>query len=219
MNSFNQVVTNGNFSCALANNGQIYCWGLILNSDNGFVGSIGNSTDSSANLPTLVTVPNGVTSFSQLSTNSNFSCALAINGNAYCWGYGFNGQIGNGDNANVNMPTPVALPIGVNSFSTLSTNANFACAIANTGIVYCWGDGSSNGQIGNGANVSVNVPTAVVMPSGVTSFGYISTNASFSCAIAASGDNAGSTYCWGIGASGQIGNGANNNVNVPTLVQ
>ncbi len=214
VNSFNQVVTNGNFSCALANNGQIYCWGLILNSDNGFVGSIGNSTDSSANLPTPVTVPNGVTSFSQLSTNSNFSCALAINGNAYCWGYGFNGQIGNGDNANVNMPTPVALPIGVNSFSTLSTNANFACAIANTGIVYCWGDGSSNGQIGSGANVSVNVPTAVVMPSGVTSFTAISTNSNFSCALA----NTGAAYCWGSGGSGQIGNGDNLDVNVPTLV-
>ncbi len=214
VNSFNQVVTNGNFSCALANNGQIYCWGLISDSDTGFVGSIGNSTDSSANLPTQVTVPNGVTSFSQLSTNSNFSCALASNGNAYCWGYGGNGQIGNGDNANVNMPTPVTRPIGVTSFSILSTNANFACAIANTGIVYCWGDGSLNGQIGNGANAIVNVPTAVEMPDGVTSFTSISTNSNFSCALA----NTGAAYCWGSGGSGQIGNGDNLDVNVPTAV-
>ena len=43
----------------------------------------------------------------------------------------------------------------------------------------------------------------------------VSSGEESSCAIAS--DN--KAYCWGWGDSGQIGNGANNNVNVPTLVQ
>ena len=210
--SFTTVSTNTEFSCAIANNGKVYCWGT------GIYAQIGNGASTNVNVPTSVVMPSGVESFSALSTNSKFTCAIANNGKIYCWGIGANGRIGNGTNNDVNVPTSVTMPNGVESFTAISTNANFSCAIANTGTIYCWGKGTS-GQIGNGVNSNVNVPTAVTMPSGVTSFGYISTNTSFSCAIAASGDNAGNTYCWGYGSDGQIGNGANNNVNVPTLVQ
>ncbi|TXI97501.1 MAG: hypothetical protein E6Q32_11615 [Neisseriales bacterium] len=206
--SFSALSTNSKFTCAIANNGKIYCWGIGAN------GRIGNGTNNDVNVPTSVTMP----SFTAISTNANFSCAIANTGTIYCCGKGTSGQIGNGANSNVNVPTAVTMPNGVTSFTAVSTNPNFSCALANTGKVYCWGLGT-DGQIGNGADSNVNVPTAVTMPSGVTSFGYISTNTSFSCAIAASGDNAGNTYCWGYGSDGQIGNGANNNVNVPTLVQ
>ena len=105
-------------------------------------------------------------------------------------------------------------------FPAVSTNSNFSCELsdANSSNISCWGDGT-NGQIGNGANTDiVNIPTSVTMPSGVDSFSAVSTNGSVSCAIAGSGDNAGKVYCWGLGDSGQIGNGANSSVNIPTSV-
>ena len=223
VNSFSQVSTNSNFSCALAgsgtNAGKVYCWGV------GTSGQIGNGASSSVNVPTQATMPSGVDGFSQVSTNSSFSCALAgigeSVGKVYCWGNGTNGQIGNGANSTVNVPTSVTMPSGVNSFSQVSTNSSFSCAIAgsgtNAGKVYCWGAGT-NGRIGNGANSSVNVPTLVTTPSGVDSFSQVSTNTSFSCALAGSGVNAGRVYCWGGGTGGQIGNGASSDVNVPTSV-
>ena len=111
------------------------------------------------------------------------------------------------------------MPTDVTTFGTVSTNSSFSCAIAsqgtNAGKIYCWGLGTS-GQIGNGANSKVNVPTSVIMPTDVTAFGAVSTNANFSCAIASQGNSAGKIYCWGLGTNGQIGNGANSNVNVPT---
>ena len=223
VNSFSQVSTNSNFSCALAgsgtNAGKVYCWGV------GTSGQIGNGASSSVNVPTQATMPSGVDGFSQVSTNSSFSCALAgigeSVGKVYCWGNGTNGQIGNGANSTVNVPTSVTMPSGVDGFSQVSTNSSFSCALAdsgtNAGKVYCWGVGT-NGQIGNGANSNVNVPTSVTMPSGVDGFSQVSTNTNFSCAIAGSGTNAGKVYCWGIGTSGQIGNGATSSVNVPTSV-
>lgn len=210
--SFRSIASGVQTNCAIANTGTVYCWGFGAN------GEIGNGANNNVNVPTAVTMPAGVTSFSSVSINYNFSCAVANTGVVYCWGYGGYGQIGNGASVTVNVPTAVTMPAGVTNFSAAWVNAGSSCALANTGVVYCWGTGT-NGQIGNGADSNVNVPTAVTMPSGVTSFGYVSTNALFSCAIAASGTNAGSTYCWGNGTSGQIGNGANNDVNVPTLVQ
>lgn len=205
--SFSAVVTTSSFSCAIANNGQIYCWGAGTN------GQIGNSSTSNVNIPTAITTPNGVSSFSLISLGTDFSCAIANTGKIYCWGLGTTGQIGNGASSTVNLPTGVTMPNGVTSFKSISTNGASSCALANTGVVYCWGRGTS-GQIGNGANLTVNIPTAVTMPSGVTSFSSISTNATLSCALA----NTGIVYCWGAGSNGRIGNGANNNVNIPTAV-
>ncbi|TXI94339.1 MAG: hypothetical protein E6Q33_00705 [Neisseriales bacterium] len=221
--AFNQVSTNSNFSCAIASSGEsagrVYCWGI------GGSGQIGNGATSNVNIPTSVIMPSGVTAFSQISTNSTFSCAIASSGESagrvYCWGAGGSGQIGNGSTNNATVPTSVTMPSGVDSFSQVSTNPYFSCALAgsgtNAGKVYCWGTGTS-GQIGNSANSNVNVPTSVTMPSGVTSFSQISTNSSFSCGIAGSGSNTGGIYCWGTGGSGQIGNGATSNVNIPTSV-
>ena len=221
VDSFSQVSTNTNFSCALAgsgtNAGKIYCWG------SGLSGQIGNGANSNANVPTQATMPSGVESSIQISTNTSFSCAIASSGTnagkVYCWGGGLSGQIGNGVSSNVNVPTQATMPSGVNSFSQVSTNSNFSCALAGSGEsagkVYCWGGGGS-GRIGNGITTDATIPTLVTMPLGVNSFSQVSTNSNFSCALAGSGTNAGKVYCWGVGTSGQIGNGASSSVNVPT---
>ncbi len=215
------ISTNGNSSCSLNENStnNMSCWGGGTN------GQIGNGANSNVNVPTAVTMPSGVNSFTSVSTNAVFTCALAgtgINaGKIYCWGLGNSGQIGNGANLSVNVPTLVTMPSGVDNFTSVSTNILFSCAIAGAGVnvgkVYCWGVGT-NGQIGNGANSNVNVPTLVTMPSGVNNFASLSSSFNFSCAIAGSGVNSGKIYCWGRGTSGQIGNGSDSNVNVPTSV-
>ena len=92
---------------------------------------------SNVNVPTQATMPSGVNSFSQVSTNSNFSCALAGSGESagksLLLGGGGSGGIGNGITTDATIPTSVTMPLGVNSFSRVSTNSNFSCALAGSG--------------------------------------------------------------------------------------
>ena len=48
-------------------------------------------------------------------------------------------------------------------FTSITTGASFACAIANTGAVYCWGEGDG-GQLGDGNGLDANLPVLVVDP-------------------------------------------------------
>ncbi|MBK7716887.1 MAG: hypothetical protein IPI38_15950 [Gemmatimonadetes bacterium] len=57
----------------------------------------------------------------------------------------------------------MSLPGGVTGFTTITTGASFACAIANTGAVYCWGEGDG-GQLGDGNGVDSTLPVLVVDP-------------------------------------------------------
>ncbi len=226
VSSWTTLSTTNAFSCAIANTGNIYCWGT------GTAGQIGNGGSINKTTPTLANMPSGESSFSVISTCSNFSCAIASsasvnNDNLYCWGLGTSGQIGNGGTANVNSPTLTSTrPSGVNSWVSVSVaGSTYACALANTGDIYCWGANSA-GQMGNGT-ISTNVtsPTLVTKPAEVGSWASVTTSSNnFVCAVAATGTNAGRVYCWGAGGAGQIGNfasgGSNGftSVSVPTLV-
>ncbi len=219
--SWRTIIGSASNQCAIAesgiNAGNLYCWGNNSAGQNGTGSTIG----SMSNTPTLVPLPNGVSSWQEiygmnLGASSTTLCALANTGNLYCWGLGTNGTLGNGSNTNVNLPSLVALPneIGVTSWGNISLINGLACALVNTGNLYCWGLGSS-GQIGNGANNNVNIPTLVTKPSGVASWSsYIIGLNQAVCALA----NTGNLYCWGSGSSGQLGNGSTSNVNIPTLV-
>lgn len=202
---FFSLANNGNFSCALGNNGYSYCWG------SGSAGQIGNGIDLDSNQPAEVIMPNGI-QFTQVSTNQNFSCALGDDYAAYCWGVGTGGQIGNGHNKSVNVPTKVVMPGGL-KFAQISTNTGFSCALTRVGKAFCWGD-STNGHIGNGTEKDIkNTPQEVTLPPEVK-FTQISTNPNFSCALGTDS----STYCWGYGESGQIGNGQNSIESYPAQV-
>ena len=143
-------------------------------------------------------------------SNPNVTCGLTAAGVAYCWGYGLEGQIGNGAFANVSVPTRISMPVGI-VFNSISV-AKAICALSSTGRVYCWGYGEW-GQIGNGAFANVNTPTLVTMPANVT-FRSVSSLYGYSCALSLT-DTA---YCWGGGEHGVLGNGSENNLNIPTAV-
>ena len=91
---------------------------------------------------------------------------------------------------------------GISSFEQISVGYQSVCAIADTGEAYCWGS-NGTGNLGDGSTTNRNKPTAVTMPSGVSSFVEIVTGSSNTCAV---GDN-NKTYCWGINNYGQVGDG------------
>ncbi len=214
--------------CAITTSGALYCWGW---NSTGQVGI--NTTSTSESIPVAVSTTNtGTTTWSSVQTFNQTVCAITATSTSgianwiYCWGLGTGGQIGNSASANKLIPTAITNPGGVSTWSSLSTpqndtTTNVCCAISGTvtsgtaGWIYCWGTGTS-GQIGNGASSSVNLPTAVSSSSGITSWYSVATSSTLVCAMPSSPNYVTTVYCWGLGTSGQIGNGATSTVNVPT---
>jgi alpha-tubulin suppressor-like RCC1 family protein len=210
--TFSSISAGSSHTCAVGSNGEGYCWG-----DNGS-GQLGNgNTGTGSNVPVLVSQgarPSGVT-FSSISAGGSHTCAIGSDGNGYCWGYNYSGQLGNGSTTNSNIPVLVsqgAMGSGV-IFSSISAGGNHTCAIGSDGEGYCWG-WNNYGQLGNGDG-GINPDTPVLVsqgarPSGVT-FSSISSGNYHTCAIGSNGEG----YCWG---TGYIGNGNTYNSNVPVLV-
>jgi alpha-tubulin suppressor-like RCC1 family protein len=185
------AVSAGTFhTCALTSSGAMMCWGRSAE------GQLGNLSNANFNTPQSVNIPGGVASIS--STTFHTTCVRTIVGDAaVCWGRGSDGQLGNGNDNDSNAPTAVSNLSG--GIASISAGYHHTCALKTDGNVACWGQGS-DGQIGNGANSSSNVPVTISIPGGVTSIsaGYYHT-----CAFKSNGE----VVCWGRGYG-----------NVPVLV-
>lgn len=193
--------SGNNFSCALRNDGLVYCWGSNAS------GVFGNGSLAGSPVPVETSGPQR---FIALAVGDANVCGLTAVGDAYCWGDNLNGQVGTGlVGGNVLVPAAVS---GGHAFTSLSIGLRSICGLATDGITYCWGN-NIFGQLGVGVSGgSVHVPTPVVNSAAL---GFTSVSAGFfaSCALTATG----ATYCWGSGGP-QFGNGTSSpssNVPVP----
>ncbi len=186
-------------TCGLTTSGDVLCWGL---NDHGQLGD-GSTTNRST--PTRVTA-SGLR-FISLSAGWNHTCAIAYDGNAYCWGANAAGQIGNGTRSDMRVPTPVG---GTTRFTSISAGNAHTCAVGEAGEVYCWGR-NTFGQLGNGGTADAATPTAVSTP---TRFISVSVGGVHSCART----RAGQVWCWGRNLYGQIGDGSNVTREAPVRV-
>lgn len=207
--------------CAISS-GKAYCWGA---NDNGSIGNGTSGVGTQVLVPTKVTdtgVLSGktVTAISQDGYVSAASggfphvCAIA-SGSVYCWGDNNSGQLG--DNSTTDRSVPVAVvTTGVLSGKTiedLQAGLNHTCVRANSGA-YCWGSNGS-GQLGDATNTQRTSPVAAAQQAGnLTSSNVLSIGGGSNrgCAVVADGR----TFCWGLNAQGQIGDGTTTNRNVPT---
>jgi hypothetical protein len=153
--------------------------------------------------------PSGtVLTFASVSAGGNHTCGVTTSGAAYCWGWDFYGQLGNGsgDDDQLN-PVPVS---GGLSFASVSAGSEHTCGVTTSGAAYCWGIGSG-GQLGNGTPGDRSTPVPV---SGGHVFASVSANTNHSCGVTTSG----AAFCWGKGFSGQLGNGSQNDHPTPVAV-
>jgi alpha-tubulin suppressor-like RCC1 family protein len=125
------------------------------------------------------------------------TCALALGGAAYCWGYGAYGQLGNGAYGNSALPVAVA---GAHVFTALAAGANHSCGLDASGAVWCWGYGGA-GSLGNGTTTYTQATPVLV--SGGHVFEELVTGAYQVCGRTAAGD----AWCWGYNGYGQVGVG------------
>lgn len=225
-----KISAGGNSTCAVAD-GNAYCWG-----DNA-TSQLGTNGTTDSNVPLEVTTglstPNNATTnqltgknVSQISVGPTHACAVA-NADLFCWGSNVNGRTGLGNSYDTGVS---ARPVKVTSFkdssnsdvpdgpngmkpavAEVSVGTDFSCATVN-GKAFCWGN-SDNGRTGrNTVAVSTTdqtVPRQVHGPAGTYYAQKITAGASHACAVI-NGDNSaanGNLWCWGAGASGQLGDG------------
>jgi alpha-tubulin suppressor-like RCC1 family protein len=143
-----------------------------------------------------------------VSVGDGFACAITDVGEAKCWGYGGESNLGDGGTAD--QPVPVDV-VGLSGpvQSVLAGNA-FACALTDAGAVECWGV-NVNGQLGFGSVVAgSDVPVLVTgLSTLVTS---LSVGEASACAVTA----AGGVVCWGADGHGQLGDGQGSDRFTPT---
>ncbi len=196
-----QVVTGGDFSCALTSAGGVQCWG----DDN--YGQLGDGSSATELTPVAVYgLSSGVTS---IAAGQYHACALTSSGAVQCWGYGYDGELGNGSYGDSYLPVAVSgLGSGV---TAISAGGEHSCAVTSAGAAECWGYGG-NGELGNGGGSSSDVPVAVVgLSSGVAT---ITAGHNHTCALTTGG----AVKCWGYGGYGQLGNGSYSSNFIPVSV-
>ncbi|MEZ5140682.1 MAG: hypothetical protein R2711_18480 [Acidimicrobiales bacterium] len=143
-----------------------------------------------------------------LDAGGTSTCAVTAAGGVRCWGANGAGQLGNGTS------TDASTPVDVSGIATGATNVSagglHTCAVV-AGGARCWGHNGS-GQLGNGTNTSSSTPVGVSgLSSGVA---VVAVGDSHTCAVTTGG----AVKCWGLGSSGQLGNGSTTNSPTPVAV-
>lgn len=203
-------------TCAARGDGTVWCWGY-----NGG-GQLGDGTITDRLTPVQVRGPGGV-GFLQgavrVMAGDYHSCALKDDQTLWCWGWNGLGQLGDGTTSNRHTPVQVLGPGGVGTLGGLvdaSAGGEHTCAVGSSGEVWCWGQ-NDDGQLGDGTTSSHSVPEPVVGPGGAGWFsGAVAVRPAFqhTCLLTGSGE----VWCWGLGTSGQNGDGTWSSSTVPVQV-
>lgn len=205
-------------SCGIRANGTAWCWG---NQNNG---KLGNGVTTNADQSTPVQVGTGGTVYTdwlQVTTQYGSICGVRQNGEAWCWGVGSSGEMGNGTTTSANgYPVKVGT-VGTSTVFTdwkkVSSGSNFACGLRSSGTIYCWGT-SATGELGDGNATGTQTTPVLVGTVGTgtnfTDWVDLSAGVSHSCGVRSNG----TAWCWGNAANGRLGYGSTAATNVPVQV-
>lgn len=207
--------------CAALSSGGAACWGL--NSD----GELGTGSFSGPDSCGALATPCGTTpvdvvgvggsgtvgNIARLTGEGASMCALLTTGGVDCWGYGPNGQLGNGSMSDSAVPVVVegiggtGSLAGVTSLSGYNSNGTSVCARLAAGGAACWGE-DTWGELGNGTTGIFHDSPFPVEVKGVGGTGSLAKVAGVTgipgltnCALLTSGG----ADCWGFNGDSALG--------------
>lgn len=186
---YTALVSGLRHNCGLLVNGGALCWGM---NDFGQLGAGSAGRASARPLRVLSDVP-----FRSLTAGLQHTCALDLEGRAFCWGSNESGQLGTGDPSGSSVPVSVALG---HRFVALDAGTAHTCGLTVERVAYCWGK-NWYGQLGTGREGGISLRPVPV--AGGLTFSRISAGGDHTCGIATNG----SAYCWGSNWRGQLGDG------------
>jgi Regulator of chromosome condensation (RCC1) repeat len=200
---FKTIAAGGGHTCAISVDGVGYCWG------GNWHGQLGvGDREGDAAAPCCYRLPRPIRTDVRLRAAvaaGISSCAVAIGGEAYCWGSPQEGRLGTGaadaanKSADKTIPTPVA---GNSSFETVLPRAWHTCGLSLAHEVFCWG-----GDL----QMKSAVPERVT---GLTDVSTVTTGHFHDCAVTRDG----TAFCWGTNTDGQLGDGSTREAAAPQRV-
>jgi alpha-tubulin suppressor-like RCC1 family protein len=187
-------------SLVLKADGTVWAWGY------NYDGELGNgtfSTNSSGSywIAAAVQVMN-LSNVVAIAAGSDHSLALKADGTVWCWGYGGDGELGDGVSYNI-APNGSALPVQARNLvgiAKIAAGEYHSLAVSQDGHLWAWG-ANWDGQLGTGNFATMSTPILVPGFNNV-----VSVSGGYAHTLAAKSD--GTVWSWGYGSYGQLGNGA-----------
>ena len=211
-----EISSGGSHNCALFESGRVKCWGW---GDLGQLGQ-GNSKsigDDPGEMESLSFISFGTNEkVIEIGSGEYRSCALFESGRVKCWGWGYSGQLGQGNSKSIGdnpgeMESLSFIQFGTNEkVIEISSGGSHNCALFESGRVKCWGR-DRYGQLGQGNSKSIGDNPGEMESLSFIQFGTnekvieISSGGSHNCALFESGR----VKCWGRDRYGQLGQGNN----------
>lgn len=149
------------FTCAVLSDTSAVCWGSNSDGNASYTGFMGRGSLAltSEHAPDYVLTGPGTRLLGVRKVDVGWfgACALTTSGQVYCWGSNIFGTVGNGSTAaSVAYASLVPLPEPV---TEVQVGLNVACALTESGRVFCWGENDRN-------EMGVN-PAGIPYPPGV----------------------------------------------------
>jgi alpha-tubulin suppressor-like RCC1 family protein len=175
-----EVSPGWNHTCARKQDGRVFCWG------EGIHGQLGQGATASSFVP--VQEATGALDWASISADGSSTCAVKLDGRAFCWGRGEYGQLGN--SVLDDQPTPVQEATRATDWARVDVGANrHGCGLKTDGRIFCWGRGRE--LTGDGAPTKRTRPTREVTVA--TDWVDVSVSLTRSCATTSEGR----IRCWG----------------------
>ncbi|MBN2197322.1 MAG: hypothetical protein JW751_31255 [Polyangiaceae bacterium] len=137
------VAVGGSFSCALGETGMVKCWGSAGYGELGDGGETGKMR-SSVEPVQVVDLP----TTTAIAAESSHACALTKESEVFCWGKNNPTCVVGLEIQKIASSRPVPISGIPRNVRAIDVSSQHACALTESGEVYCWGFHHSGYQIG-----------------------------------------------------------------------
>jgi alpha-tubulin suppressor-like RCC1 family protein len=181
-------------TCAVLENGTVYCWGDATANQ---TGSGATCSQSSCTQPTPARVAN-LEGVSNVAVGADHACATKKDGTVWCWGGNGTGQLGLGIPLPDSTPhaTPARVP-DVSDVDTVFASDGFTVAHTTHNSLFVWGN-SARGQLALGTKTPQPRPQSLSSPLDIATAGL---GGQHQCAATSSG----ALFCTGNNESFALG--------------
>jgi alpha-tubulin suppressor-like RCC1 family protein len=160
--TWTSIATGSVHTCGVRTDGTLWCWG----------GNPAGEVGREAAMASLdLTRVDDATDWADVTAGGGgpdgglhlgFTCARKIDGRLFCFGANDDSQLGDG--TTVSRHTLVEV-LGDLRFRAMDAGFYHVCAIAENGVVHCWGDGGNRQNGASAGYVDLPQPTAIAIPS------------------------------------------------------